>query len=114
MIARGHKIIGSIKNGSGHGIDLVTRKGGKLFFWEVKGSTKGLLKLSADQARGATYFVMSRLQSAANWNISNGAKSKALRLFHEARLTGVRGGIIHIPDVFSGTGSHIRFFPWMP
>ncbi|HMP58611.1 MAG TPA: hypothetical protein PKD86_04595 [Gemmatales bacterium] len=114
MIARGHKIIGSIKNRSGHGIDLITRKGGKLFFWEVKGSTKDLLKLSADQARGAEYFVKSRLQRAAKWNISNGAKTKALNLFNEASATGVRGGIIHIPDVFSGSGSHIRFFPWMP
>ncbi|MEZ6139477.1 MAG: polymorphic toxin-type HINT domain-containing protein [Zavarzinella sp.] len=42
----GHKILGSLQNNSGHGIDLVTKKNGKYYFWEAKGSTANNFSLS--------------------------------------------------------------------
>jgi len=112
---RGHKVIGSIQNNSGHGIDLITQKGGVKFFWEVKGSTIGNLKLSPDQAKGASFFVNSRLGRAFGWRgMTAGELGLADMLRNEIRANGgkVYGGIIHIPDVLSGHGSTIRFLPW--
>jgi Holliday junction resolvase len=64
LIKRGHQIVGSIQNGSGHGVDLISRKGKKLFFWEVKGSEVGRFRLSSDQSKGASFFVNNRLTKA--------------------------------------------------
>ena len=117
LINRGHKIVGSIQNNSGHGIDLITRKGGKLFFWEVKGSTVGRMHLSPDQAKGAAIFVDSRLARASKWKgMTDAEKRLAVQLQLEIQQNAgkVYGGIIHIPDMFSGAGSRIRFLPWKP
>jgi len=63
---RGYKILGSVQNRSGHGLDIVVRNArGIVRVVEVK-TTQGLVApaLSKAQARGAGYFGDSRLQQA--------------------------------------------------
>ncbi|MHB1425942.1 MAG: polymorphic toxin-type HINT domain-containing protein, partial [Gemmataceae bacterium] len=117
----GHKIVGSIQNASGHGIDLITRKGGELFFWEVKGSQIGRFKLSPAQARGVDSFVKSRLDRAArglgSWRgLNPRIADKARYLLDEIKATGgkARGGVIFFPNLFSGKGSTVQIQPWLP
>ena len=64
--SKGHKILGSVQNRSGHGIDLVTRNPqGKLHFVEVK-ITRGrhAPSLSRQQKRDPYSYVESRLNRA--------------------------------------------------
>ncbi|MCA9621836.1 MAG: YraN family protein, partial [Myxococcales bacterium] len=98
----GYKILGSIENTSGHGIDLVVRdRSGKLVFVEVKANTS---RLSGAQGKGANHFVPSRLQRAQNWrktkDPSTGAKAQAWE--NEIQGQTVDGKVIRV-DLDNGT-----------
>ena len=103
---KGFKILGSVQNKSGHGIDLVARDSkGVLHFFEVKTSS-GLraLPLSAAQKLGSQSFVISRLQRAASadgaWSKvhSPNTASTAVELLDEIKGSGgkVSGQLIRI------------------
>ncbi len=65
--SRGHRIIGSIANNSGHGIDIVSSDGnGRLHFWEIK---RNGARLSPAQRDPAT-FIMSRLEAASTADLA--------------------------------------------
>ncbi|HHH28655.1 MAG TPA: hypothetical protein ENK57_09980, partial [Polyangiaceae bacterium] len=98
----GYKILGSIENTSGHGIDLVVRdRTGKLVFIEVKANTS---RLSKAQAKGAGYFVKTRLERAMKWNKTKdpNTNGRAKALFKEIDGQTVEGKVIRV-DLDRGT-----------
>jgi RHS repeat-associated protein len=115
---QGFKIVGSLQNRSGHGVDLIARdRNGLLHFFEVKTSS-GIRApgLSVDQAKGAASFAMSRLRRAAAglgaWGAVHDPHSaaRARALLTEIASSGgtVRGEVI---QVTLGDGRIVRK-PW--
>jgi Holliday junction resolvase-like predicted endonuclease len=111
--ANGYRVMGSIKNPSGHGIDIVARdSNNRLVFFEVK-TSNGLTApaLSYDQSLGAEYFVKTRLQRAAAgtgaWAAEDARTQQyAERLIEEVGRTGgwssISGGVFRITNLSTG------------
>ncbi|MDC0740907.1 YraN family protein [Polyangium mundeleinium] len=116
----GFNILGSVRNKSGHGIDIVARDAaGMLRFFEVK-TTEGLYAagLAGAQKNGATQFVWSRLARAAQgrrfWQATSDpqTQSKALSLMQEIQNSGGSGSIKgEVLRVVLGNGTITRS-PW--
>ncbi|WP_020476109.1 YraN family protein [Zavarzinella formosa] len=103
-----HEIVGSIQNESGNGIDLVTRKGGVLHFWEVKTSdgrkTPGLKGDEKTMER----FVETRLKYATgeidhkNWaSASKETRDLAEKILLEiaGNFSAIDGSVLRIQYV---------------
>jgi hypothetical protein len=56
--SKGHEVLGSIQNSSGHGLDLITAHKGHYYVWEVKGNTARFTKIQFDGPQ----HVMTRLR----------------------------------------------------
>ena len=117
----GHTIIGGVQNRSGNGIDIVTRKGGKLFFWEVKTSGGEIAPGLTQAEKNMESFVMSRLDYAAqnvahkNWvNVEPSVQRLAEGLLAElgGDPTNIHGGIIRITDVHVPVFRNIEIVHW--
>jgi RHS repeat-associated protein len=103
---KGYKVIGSVQNRSGHGIDLVGRDAnGELHFFEVKTSEGTTAPgLSVAQQQGAAWFVESRLGRAAKADGAWGAthdpntSANAAAMLGELRNSGQppKGSVISI------------------
>ncbi len=96
LIGNGWDILTKIRNVSDNGIDIIARNSttGRLGFFEVKSSSRGIIpNLSPAQADGRS-FVVSRLQTAispplnSNWMFLDGdSVIAAQRLLDEVRLS---------------------------
>jgi RHS repeat-associated protein len=116
----GLNILGSIKNKSGHGIDLVARDAaGKLRFFEIK-ATEGARAggLNGAQRQGAGAFVWSRLERATqprgHWRrtFDPGTAAKADALLAEIASNGGRGSIVgEFLQIHNGSGI-VTQVPW--
>ena len=106
------KVLDSMQNGSGHGIDLiaeyVTSNGTRrLVVFEVKTNSA---RLSYLQKMGLTDYLKYQLEKAANWTTAD-ARTMALRQSLEDRLLSgetVKGVAVYV-DLATGL---IRGIPW--
>lgn len=113
---KGYKIIGSVQNKSGHGIDLVAvNRKGEIEFFEVK-TTAGSKapSLRGAQKWGAHLFVWNRLGRATDWKsvFDPNLGSKVSGLMDEILANGgpsqIKGSVI---QVLQGSG-RIVVKPW--
>ena len=111
----GWKVLGSIQNSSGHGIDLVaeyTTKSGKsrLVFFEAKANSS---RLSIAQAKGAQFFVASRLDRAVNnWKAIDPTLKTLARDIQRRIDRGEKfHGVVYYADLNKGT-SFLKY--WTP
>lgn len=121
LARRGHQIIGSMQNGSGQGVDLVTQHLGTslLSVYEIKVNSS---RLTPAQRLGAEAFVRSRAAAAiagftqqqGHWrNATPATVALATRLLNYANKFGsISGAVIRVSIAPSGAIRVVSEEPW--
>ncbi|MBL8856562.1 MAG: hypothetical protein JNK57_21545 [Planctomycetaceae bacterium] len=112
----GYEVLGRLQNRSGHGIDLVLRRGDQIFVAEVKSQTNGWARLSKLQSKSSlanTRRIIGNIKGpTGHWRpkILMSGTSNVAMVVKDALQTGRFGGGVFI-QVNEGAGL-IRFNIW--